>query len=150
MIYGMIQDGAEQVAVTNASAMFNGTVIFNVLGDVHIMDLHSECITGNDATATTLQYQVSPTGLVATPISGASASLANLLKGAVVALDGTTLATAPSVYPNGVGLGQVARGIIIPTGTINLVLAVGATAGTWRHYLRYHALEPGAIVTPAF
>lgn len=130
--------------------MSNGLVVFNVSGDIVILNLVSECITPNGATASTLQYNATPTVGAPGTISGASASLANAIAGTLVALDGTTLATAPNVYTNSIGLGQVARGILVPAGTLNLVVGVGSTTGTWRHYLRYRPMEASAFVTPAF
>jgi len=31
-------------------------------------------------------------------------------------------------------------------GTIKLVIAVGSTTGTWKHYLRYKPLSPSSTV----
>lgn len=137
-------------AVTTAAVMSNGQVIFNVTGDIDVLNLQSECITPNGAALTTVQYNATP--LVGAPasISGVSASLANAAAGNLLAIDGTALATAPNLYASGVGLAQTQRGILVPSGTLNLIVAVGPTTGTWRHYLRYRPMEPGASVTPAF
>ncbi len=139
----------DAVSIT-PGVMSNGLVTFNISGDIVLLNLSSECITGNNATASTLQWQSNPTVGAAATISGASASLASALAGAVVALDGTALTTAPNLYASGIGLGQVARGILIPAGTISLVIGVGSTTGTWKHYIRYRPMEPGSVVTPAF
>lgn len=140
------QDTSSQTAVV----VTNGLVIFNVLGDIKILDLEGECITPNGATASTFQFQANPTVGAAGTFSGASASLANAIAGTTVELDGTALSTAPNVYTNGVGLGQTSRGIAVPAGTISMVVGVGSTTGTWKFYIRYRPMEPGAIVTPAF
>ncbi len=137
-------------AITSAAVMSNGLTIFNSTGDVLIVNLQSECITSNNATATTIQYAITGTGLTQVTISGVSASIANYPAGNVISLDGTSLATAPNLYAFGVGLGQTARGIIYPAGIISLIVGVGSTTGTWKHYIRYRPIEPGAIVTPAF
>ena len=148
------RDGINNVpeldAYTSAAVMSNGLVCFNSSIDVQILSLVSECVTPNGATATTIQWSITPTGLVATTISGASATLANAILGTTVALDGTALSTAPNIYPNGVGLGQVARGIMMQAGALSLVVGVGTTTGTWKHYLRYRPMEAGAVITPAF
>lgn len=137
--------------VTSTKVMTNGDVIFTFYGDILIQNLYSQCMTANGVAATTLQYSVTPSGLAATPISGVSASLASATAGTIVTLDGTTLATAPAIVPNGVGLGQVQRGIIATqgtgaSGTITLVIGTGPTTGTWKHYLRYIPLELAAMV----
>ena len=64
------RDGINNVpeldASTSAAVMSNGLVCFNSNGDVQILSLVSECITANNATATTIQWNITPTGLVAT------------------------------------------------------------------------------------
>ncbi len=137
--------------ITSAKVMTNGDTIFTFYGDILIQSLFSECITSNGAAATTLQYSITPSGLAATPISGASATLASATAGTIVTLDGTALSTAPVIVPAGVGLGQVARGIIATQGTgasgiITLVIGTGPTTGTWKHYLRYLPLEATGYV----
>lgn len=143
-IKGLVNNGERQV--TSATAvMVNGNTIFTVTGDIQILGLVSECVTGNDATASTLQYQSAPTVGAAATMSGASASLANALAGASVALLGTTLATAPNLVASGANLG-VTNPLFCPAGTIKIVVGVGSTTGTWKHYLRYRPLEVGATV----
>ena len=139
--------GAEKPATTSTKVMTNADIIFNVFGDIEILNLFSECITPNGVALTTMQYNCTPTVGTATPISGASASLASATAGTIVTLDGTTLATAPTITPAGVSFGQIDRGIIMTRGTIGLVIATGPTTGTWKHYLRYRPLEDGAYVT---
>jgi hypothetical protein len=148
MIYGQFPDDREQLAESSIAVMVNGMSLFNYQGDIEILDLWSECQTPNDLTASTLQYSVTPTGLSVTTISAASASLASAAAGAMVALDGTTLAAAANLYATGVGLGQAARGInLIGGGAINAVIGVGSTTGTWKHYIRWRPLSNGASVT---
>jgi hypothetical protein len=133
--------------VTVAKVMTNGDIIFTASGDVQILDLVSECVTPNDATASTLQYSITPTVGTPTTISGASASLASAAAGTVVTLVGDALATAPVVSATGVALSQTARGIWFPSGTLKLVIGVGPTTGTWKHYIKYAPLEAGAVVS---
>ena len=132
--------------VTATKVMVNNDIVFTAVGDVQIVDLVSECVTANNATASTIQYSITPTIGTATTISGASATLASAAAGATVSLVGDALATAPVVASTGVGLSQTSRGIWFPTGTLKLVIGVGSTTGTWKHYLRYIAREDGAYV----
>ena len=133
--------------VTSATTVLtNGQLVFTAVGDVQILDLYSECITANGAGATTVQYSITPASGTTTPISGVSASLANAAAGTTFTLVGDALATAPTVAASGVDLSQTSRGIRFPTGTMTLVVAIGPSTGTWRHYLRYDAFENGAYV----
>jgi hypothetical protein len=146
LIAGKRTSNPEVSATSPTAVMVNGNTIFTVVGDIQVLNLVSECITGNDATASTIQYSVTPTvGSVGT-ISGASASLASVAAGAVVTLVGDAFATAPIVSASGPALSQTARGIYVPSGAIKIVIGVGSTTGTWRHYLRYFPLEDGAYV----
>ncbi len=141
-------DLQEGVAVSATATMVNGNIIFTVAGGwIQIVSLVSECITLNDATASTVQYQAAPTVGTATTFSGASASLANAAAGASVSLIGTALATAPVVNANGPGLGMTTNGgIIVPAGTVKVVIGTGSTTGTWRHMIRYRPLNKGVTV----
>jgi len=146
MIYGEV-DGHEQSAETSAHVFTDGMTLFTVNGDIELLDLFAECKTPNGATASTLQFAVTCTGLAQQTISGASASLANAAAGTVVALDGTALATAPNIYTTGAGLGQTARGINMLRGVIQAIVGVGPMTGTWKCYLRYRPFSAGANVT---
>ncbi len=143
-------ENSDHMATTSAKVMVNADTIFTAVGAVTITSLWSECITLNGATASTLQYQITPTVGTATTISGASASLANATAGTIVTMDGAALATAPTLSATGVGLNTTSRGTIFKPGTLTTVIGVGSTTGTWRHYVRYEPLEPGAYVIPAF
>jgi len=138
----------DHLAKTAAKVMVTADNLFTAVGDVQILSLHSECYTANGATASTLQYKLTPTTGTATTISGASASLANAVAGTIVVADGSTLAAAPTVSASGVGLNTTSRGIIFKDGTLSIVVGVGSTTGTWKHYLRYEPLEDGAYVVP--
>lgn len=133
------------------AVMVNADTIFTIAGGpIEIMELVSECITLNDATASTLQYSADPTVGAATTISGASASLANAAAGSGVVLNQTALATAPDLIDPLVGLtGVNAKGIVVGAGIITVVIGVGSTTGTWRHHLRYRPLRRGVTVTAA-
>jgi hypothetical protein len=138
---------AEKSVITSIKTMVNGDILFRISDSIQLLNLFSEAITANDATASTLQYSVTPdVGAVAT-ISGVSAALTSAIAGTVLVLDGGALAAAPALSASGVALAQTARGIIIPAGTIKLVIGVGSTTGTWMHHIRYIPLHPGAYVT---
>jgi hypothetical protein len=142
----------DHVAQTTAAVMSNGLTIFNVFGNVQITSLVSECVTANDATASTLQYAFTSDNTTATTFSGASTTLASKTAGNVVDLSASTLADVPALSANaaGVVLNTASRGVRFPSGAIKLTVGVGTTTGTWRHYLRYEPLEYGAYVTAAF
>jgi len=142
---------APQSVATGAAVMTNGLSLFTITGGpIQILGLVSICQTANDATASTLQYQSTSTlGTLTQTISGASASLANAAIGTSVVFQGTALATAPLVNANAANI--VANGLLtVPAGALKAVIGVGSTTGTWKHFLRYAPLAPGAVVAAAF
>ncbi|MBT9169245.1 MAG: hypothetical protein DDT19_02599 [Syntrophomonadaceae bacterium] len=140
-------DLQEKLAFRPAAPMTSGAIIFTIVGGpISIEGLWSECVTANDITASTLQYNAVPTVGGATAISGVSASLAGAAPGASVSLVGSALATAPAFSPGGPNVGMAAK-IVVPAGTIRLVMGIGPTTGAWRHFLRYKPLAVGVTVT---
>ena len=144
---------AERAVETTAAVMVNAATVFTIAGGpIQIIDLVSICVTANDATASTLQWQSVPTVGTATTFSGASATLASATAGTTVRLAPTALSTAPVIVAaaaGGVQLGtNVANSIDVKDGTIKLVIGVGSTTGTWKHVLRYKPLSPSSTVTP--
>ena len=138
----------EQVAFKAAATLVNAQTLFTVAGGpIAIIGLVSICVTGNDATASTLQYSATPTVGSAQTISAASASLASALAGASVTLAGTALATAALLNANGPNLIANPGTIMVPAGTIKAVVGVGSTTGTWAHYIRYKPLAAGVTVS---
>lgn len=138
---------AEGVAQSATAVMVNGNTIFTVAGGaIKIEALYSICISANDGTASTLQYQAAPTIGSAQTISAASASLASAAAGATVTLAGTALATAALLNANGPNLIANPGTILVPAGTIKVVIGVGSTTGTWRHFIRYKPLATGVTV----
>lgn len=138
----------ERSAVSATAVMVNADVIFTIVnGPIVIIDLMSVCQTANDATASTLQYQSVPSGagMSAATISGATSSLASVALGATARLTPTALTTAPTLVlatAGGVSLGlDAANKILVHQGTIKIVIGVGSTTGTWKHYLRYIPLD---------
>ena len=140
-------------AVTNTTAaLVNATTIFTIAGGpIEILSLVARCVTGNDGTASTLQWSADPTDGAAATFSGASASLASALAGAMVVLLGTALTTAPTVAATGVALSFTGatptNGIVVGAGIITTTIGVGSTTGTWQHHLRYRPLSRGVTVS---
>ena len=139
-------------AISATAVMANNDTIFTVGGGpVAIVHVQSLCIAANDVTASTLQYRSNPTVGTATTFSGASASLASFAAGGTVTLNKTALTTAPDLVvagSGGVSLGaNVANNIIVQAGTIQIVIGIGSTTGTWRHHIAYIPLAPGATVS---
>jgi hypothetical protein len=147
------QIATDHVVSTNPAVMSNGLAIFNVVGDVQILSLVSECYTSNNATASTLQYSFTSSNTTTATFSGATSTLASLTAGyAVILAAATALTTAPTISSNNAGvlLNTNPRGVRLPTGTIKLVIGVGSTTGTWKHYIRWEPLEQNAYITAAF
>lgn len=146
---GSDSGGADGAAVTSTTAMVNGNTIFTIAnGPIEILSLLSICQTANDATASTLQYQSAGTlGTTTATISGASATLANAAIGTSVSWQGTALATAPVINANGANIVATPGGIVVPAGTLKLVIGVGSTTGTWKHYIRYRPFGASVTVT---
>ena len=143
-----ITDLEERVVKKAAATMVTAQTLFTVAGGpIEVIGLVSICETGNDATASTLQYNATPTAGSAQTISGASGSLANSAAGASVTLAGTALATAALLNANGPNLIANPGTIMVPIGAIDIVIGVGSTTGTWAHYLRYKPLATGVTVT---
>jgi len=140
-------DLEERVVKKAAATMVDGQTLFTVTGGpIEIVGLVSICETGNDATASTLQYNATPTTGSAQTISAASSSLANAAAGASVTLAGTALTTAALLNANGPNLIANPGTIMVPIGTIDIVVGTGSTTGTWAHYLRYKPLATGVTV----
>jgi hypothetical protein len=139
------------VATSTAAVMVNGTDIFTITGGpIVILELLSVCVTANNTTASTLQWQADGTDGAATAFTGATATLASAAAGTIVATLFTATTTAPVLYTAGVGISRptsTAHGMIVPAGIIEMVIGVGSTTGTWRHYMRYRPLTRGITVT---
>lgn len=133
---------------TSVGILSNGLVIFTISGGpIEIITLMARCVTVNDATLSTLQYRADPiVGNTAT-ISGTTGSLASKGPGSLIILNPVTSSAAPVLTtgaPNFVG--QSKNGFIIAEGVIELVIGVGPTTGTWKHFLHYRPLSENAIV----
>jgi hypothetical protein len=141
-IYANIQKSIWKPATT----LINGTTVWTVSGGpIQVVSIGCVCSTANDATASTLQYSADGTDGAATTITGASASLANAAAGTIVVSVPGTLATAPAIYANGVGVAGTV-GIIVPAGIITIVVGIGSTTGTWKQFINYIPLTPDSII----
>lgn len=144
----------KSTATANAATMVNGTTIFTITGGpISILELVSECVTANNATASTLQWLSTPTVGSAATFTAASASLANLTAGFTAAVIPTNLTTAPSISASNGGvliLSGSANRVLVKPGVITTVIGVGSTTGTWRHFMRWRPLHPDAQVVAAF
>ncbi len=147
-----IYDQLDKVAVKSAATMVNAQTIFTIVGGPILIDqLLALCVTTNDGTGSTMQYQANPTVGSAATISGATTTLASIAAGATITLSPTALSTAPVIAlaaAGGVQLGlNVSNRIIIPEGTLKIVIGVGSTTGTWSHHIRYRPLARGIVVS---
>ena len=133
-------------AVKSPAAMTNGQTLFTISGGpILVTGLMSVCITANDGTLSTLQYNAVPTIGAAQALSGVSAILASAAPGASIALIGASLATAALLNANGPNQGMTAP-LFVPAGTITIVIGVGSTTGTWEHRIYYQVLGNGVNV----
>ena len=130
-----------------AAVLVNGTTVFTVRGGpIQIVSIGAVCVTANNATASTLQYSADGTDGAAATITGASAALNAAAAGSIVLAVPGTLATAPAVYANGVGIAGTVN-IVVPAGIITNVVGTGSTTGTWRQFIRYIPLTPDSTVS---
>lgn len=137
-----------RTVVSATAVMVNGDTLFTVAGGpIEIVHLMSECITANDATASTLQYSVTHATLGAVTISGASGSLGSAAIGSFVTLQKTALNTAALLATEGATISSTGPStIIMLPGIIKAVIGTGSTTGTWKHYLTYRPLATGVTV----
>ena len=140
---------SDHTVKTGAKVMVSDDTLFTVSGSVQILSLVSECVTANNATASTLlwKFTTAAASPLTTNLSAASSTLANTVSGyAVVLATSSSLGEAPNQDASGVLLNTPQRGVRVPSGALKITIAVGSTTGTWRHYLRYEPLEDGAYV----
>jgi hypothetical protein len=145
--YNDVQVDSSYTVSKDAAVLVNGTTVFTISGGpIIIEEILAICVTANNATASTLQFSADGTDGAATTITGASATLASAAAGTIVATVPGTLATAPVIYANGVGIAGTV-GIIVPAGVITTVVGVGSTTGTWKLQMRYRPVVAGVVVS---
>jgi hypothetical protein len=140
---------SDHTVKTGAKVMVTDDTLFTVTGSVQIVSLVSECVTANNATASTLlwKFTTAAASPLTTSLSAASTTLANTVSGyAVVLVSASALGESPGQGASGVLLNTASRGVRVPAGAVKITIAVGSTTGTWRHYIRYEPLEEGAYV----
>ncbi len=140
-------DQSEKAINTAAAVIALGnTTLFTIAGGpILVMQLMAICVTANDITATLLKYFADGTDGAAVDLCAASLTVASAAAGASFGISGT-LATAGALAANGPAVAQVTP-LIVPVGIIGINAAVGATTGTWRHYLRYKPMARGVVVS---
>jgi hypothetical protein len=140
---------SDHTVKTGAKVMVNDDTLFTVTGSIQILSLVSECVTANNATASTLlwKFTTAATAPLTTSLSAASSTLASTVSGyALVLATASSLGEVPNQGASGVLLNTPQRGVRVPSGALKITIAVGSTTGTWRHYIRYEPLEDGAYV----
>jgi hypothetical protein len=140
---------SDHTVKTGAKVMVTDDTLFTFTGSVQIVSLVSECVTANNATASTLlwKFTTAAASPLTTSLSAASTTLANTVSGyAVVLVSASALGESPGQGASGVLLNTASRGVRVPAGALKITIAVGSTTGTWRHYIRYEPLEDGAYV----
>lgn len=135
---------------TTAAVLSDGLALFNIVGDIRIISLVSECKSTGTPAASTLQYNSTPTVGDAATFSGASASMASCVAGSSISLiSGQT--TAPAIIVSGANnKSAYPLDVFCPRGVITAVVGTGPTTGTWKHYLVYESISAGAYALPAF
>lgn len=141
----------EHAVATGSKVMVSNDVIFTINGGpIQIINLLSECVTANDATASLVKYGVVAAG-GSRDISGNSLTLANATAGTTILLGQAALSSGLNISPAsiaGVQLGSdVGNRIVAMPGSIRVVLSVGSTTGTWMHYLTWKPLSPASSVS---
>lgn len=120
----------------DASVLTNGMTLFTITGGpIVVRQLILTCVTANDATASTVQFQA-VTSQASTTFSGASASLARAAAGTMIVFSPGNLTTAPTVTTNSAVAGA-SNAIVVEEGEIRLVVGVGSTTGTWKAVMTY-------------
>jgi len=140
---------SDHTVKTGAKVMVNDDTLFTVTGSIQILSLVSECVTANNATASTLlwKYTTAAASPLTTNLSAASTTLASTVSGyAVILVSASALGESPGQGASGVLLNTASRGVRVPAGAVKITIAVGSTTGTWQHYIRYEPLEDGAYV----
>lgn len=136
------------VASKDAGIISNGLNLFTVSGGpVLLKQIIGVCVTDNDATATTVRFDFTPTVGAAVSLSIMSGSIASKVAGNAIVLPAQAFTSAP-VVGTAVAVNSVDGNVVVLTeGTISTTVAVGPTTGTWRWYFRYFPLTTGSTVS---
>jgi len=142
-------DQGEKAVATSAAVMSDALTVFTIAGGpIELLNILAVCVTGNDATASTLLFYADPTDGAATDLCAASGTLASLAAGNIVNITGT-LATGAVITTTGTAISQAGK-IVVPVGIIALTVGTGSTTGTWTINMRYKPLARGVTVTAAY
>jgi hypothetical protein len=129
---------------TTLAATGDGTLFTVTVGKIILTSLVGEVTTVIQAQANAVKFKSVPTTGTAKDISG-TLDINGFEVGALVTLDGTTLATAPSGTNAGAALLTRAPGIVIPIGAIKLNTAATST-GALKWIATYIPLDDGATL----
>lgn len=134
----------------DAAIISNGSSLFRIGGGPILMkQIVGVCVTGNDATASTVQFILTPTVGAAVALSIASGSIANKVAGDMIVLPAQAFSNAPALTVTNVAAINVADNnvIVVPTGVISTTVGVGPTTGTWKWYIRWFPLANNVTVS---
>lgn len=135
-------------AAKDAAIISNGATLFTVSsGPILLKQIIGICVTGNDVTATTVQFTHTPTVGAAVNISIASASIASRVAGDIIHFAAQAFTNAPTVATVAASNASDANGIILPEGVLSTTVGVGPTTGTWKWYIRYVPLTSNSMVS---
>ncbi len=142
---------ATVIATKAAATITNGQVLFTIAnGPIYALGILGVCKTANDATASTVQFSLTPVTGATTTISGVSGALTSYAIGSMLEHSFTTLATAPAnisaVTATAASRPTSTLAILAP-GSITAVVGVGSTTGTWEWYLRYIPINSQVTVS---
>lgn len=135
-------------AQKDAAIISNGASLFTVSGGpILLKQIIGICVTDNNATASTVQFTLTPTVGAAVNLSIASASLASRVAGDIIILPAQSLASAPTVSTVAAVNATDGNVMVIPEGVISTTVGVGSTTGTWKWYIRWFPLSNNASVS---
>ena len=136
------------VAAKDASIITNGGALFTISnGPVLLKQIIGICVTDNDATASTVQFTLTPTVGSAVNLSIASASIASRVAGDIIILPAQAFTSAPTVAAVAAVNATDANTIVVPEGVISTTVGVGPTTGTWKWFFRYFPLITNSTVS---
>jgi len=148
VVYGVTVPRAAAVLPATATT----TPYWTVAGGlVWVTGLVGICTAAGDATATTLLFEAVPTVGAKNNMCGASASLASMVIGGLVSLDGTAITTALQASGVTVGgnIGGQAKPVMVGVGTINALTANTNATLAFRFVLMYVPIDDGASIAAA-
>lgn len=145
----LAEQGGRCVSLGQAAASLTGTATkFTVTGIVAIKHLGMLVTTAIPAGANTLKFSFTPTGGVATDLSGAT-DTASAAKNTLFIVDGVKATALVKATDAGIGVAANEHmPIILGPGVIQTIFSAGPPAtGATTLYVEYEPLVPGAVIT---